>query len=619
MAEEKLYNTFEQDTRSFIHQINEQLIRLENSGYNNDVINQMFRCIHSIKSEAAYLKLDEIAGSAHAMESALQPLRNPDGKAALEPGLLALCFSTIDKISEQMENIRLPQMEPAESEFAPVPEDGLSATLEEGFQAVHSGFYNDFELLLVKEARSRGERLYRLSFAISQEESMKYPRAYLALSNLEMNHNVINVYPELDEISSGKTDRTSVVLSSAAGEKLIADEVNIDHIENIKISELSYDEELRNQPMENEGRREHSVKTHQRIINVEASEIDAISEYVTEIKNRLANLSSVVNDDAAKGRLELDLQGLETISSGIEKMMINLRTVDFNKHFEGYRRTARDLAAKLGKKIELEFDQQNIKVLRDFADFIAEPLLQLIRNAVVHGVEAPETRTTAGKAETGLIRIKAGRDDRALTISVSDDGGGLDLGLEKDGDLLEIITAPGFSTHDGSAEYAGRGVGLDLVKNRILKRNGKLVLYNNPGEGCEFKMLFDEGKSEVPFLVIRNGEAACAVRNADEEPVFNVKVSDMREKDGNFYINDELLFTVDGRLTDPGEKTVFQALRLSHLGKTGILLFDESLFEVHYSEDSITEGFDVNGYCRELIVNGRTADYTLLSHQVLFD
>jgi len=617
MAEEKLYYTFEQDSRSFIHQINDQLIQLEHNGYNSDVINQIFRCIHSIKSEAAYLQLADIASAAHEMESAIEPLRNRDADFELEKGLLEFCFSIIDKITDGVENIRIPRPQSAEEEALPAEE--LVPAEEDELQYAVSGYYNDFELLLIREARSRGERLYKLSFKISDDESMKYPRAYLVMSNLEIRYNVINVRPEIDNVDEASQERITVILSSKTGEKPIADEINIDQIENIEISELAYDEQLMNRPVDSDESDERDIQNKKRIISVEASEIDAISEYVSEIKSRLADLSSVVNNDEANSSLGLDLMGLETISSGIEKMMNNLQTVDFNENFAGYRRTVRDLGAKLGKKVELVFDVQNIKVLRDFADIIAEPLLQLIRNAVVHGIEPPDERRTAGKEETGIIRISAVKNDHLLTILVKDDGRGIGIDSVEEGELLELITTAGFSTHDESAEYAGRGVGLDLVKNRIQSRNGKLELVNLRSEGCEFRLVFDETKPDIPFLVVRTDEFTCAVRNSGKESVFSITASEMTEDEGCYYYDEELLFTADGRLKELGEKTSYQALRLSHLGKTGILLFDESLFEVRYSEDSISEGFDIHNYCRELLINGRKAEYAVLTPQVLFD
>lgn len=611
MAEEKLYFTFEQDTKSFIHQINELLIRLENSGYNKDVINQIFRCIHSIKSEAAYLKLDEIAEAAHEMETAIEPLRTEAGEVSLDSGLLEFCFSIIDGISARLENIKIPR-----NVDGPVNETGSD---EEVLQDLRSGYYNDFELLLIKEARSRGERLIRLSFGVAEDESMKYPRAYLALSNLEINHNVINVKPELEDAGDISWDRITVTVSSSSTDKEIADEINIDQIENIEISDLSYEEELRNLPEEGDNQPSQAEESSQRVISVEASEINAISEYVTEIKTRLADLTAVINNGDTREKFESDLLGLETISSGIEKMMTNLQTVDFNTHFAGYRRTARDLAARLEKKVEIDFDGRNIKMLRDFADFIAEPLLQLIRNAVVHGIEPVQKRLESGKNETGMIRIRAEKNEQAVTVTVEDDGAGVVVDSDADGDLLSIISSPGFSTHDESADYAGRGVGLDLVKNRILRRSGKLELVNRPGEGCSFKMIFTENKGEVPFLVIRTGDTTCAVKIDPDAVVFSISAEEISLVEGDYYYDGELLFNHDGRLKTLGDNKIFQGLRMSYLGNTGILVFDESMFEVKYSSSAVTEGFDIGSYCRELIINDKPAEYSLLTPQVLFD
>ena len=495
MENSKLESTFEQDTKKFINEINDSLIKLENDGYSVEVINHIFRCIHSIKSEAAYLSYDKIASAAHDMESVIEPLRNIGKEVEVDPALIEFCFKTIDVISS-------------------LSIETLSDMEEKNTDDIVS--YTDFELMLMKEARSRGEKLYMLTFGIAADESMKYPRAYLAISNLENKFNVIKVSPDPDEIQDISNPSFKVRLSTSEPEIEIAEEINIDQIVDIRLFELSYDIELKKESVVEietladadadadadafsilpEGVVDKKEPQHQRVISVEADEIDAISESVSELKKRLSDLSSVYSKTKDNYGMGFDIAGIETISTSVENMMLNLQTVDFNNHFAGYRRTARDIAARLGKKVEMHFDEGNIRIQREFADFIAEPLLQVIRNAVVHGIELPAERTAAGKSETGRISIKVATDELSrLTLSISDDGSGIDETLEQTGSgLLDTIVRPGFTTLTESEQFAGRGVGLDLVKTRILRRGGVLELINKPGEGCEFKMIFAELK-----------------------------------------------------------------------------------------------------------------------------
>ncbi len=506
MAEGSIYSTFKQDTRKFIDEINENLIKLENEGYSGDLINHIFRCIHSIKSEAAYLDFEEIKTAAHDMESAIEPLRNVGQAVEVDPALIEFCFSTIDKI-EKLSSVSKSSDEAELEELSDPDEDDIA---EQGIFAekyMASGAeapYSSFEIMLIKEARGRGEKLYSLSFFIAADEPMKYPRAYLALSNLEQEMNVIKVDPPFDVMAEQVDDGIKVILSTAQTAAKIESMLSIDQIIDIQLTQLDYGKELQNEPVHENDVREQDIQlnpqtvAHERYISVEAQEIDAISEYVTEIKKRLSDLNSVFGNGESAAAAEYELKGLETISDSIEKMMSNLQTVDFNSHFSGYKRTARDLASKLGKKVELVFNDDNPRVQRDFADFISEPILQIIRNSVVHGIETPEQRLDSGKFETGTITVTVEKGPQGLSILIADDGAGIDTasnpekfeGIIDDQQLLELLIQPGFTTRALSEEYAGRGVGLDLVNSRIRTRSGELELVNITGRSFSLRMVF---------------------------------------------------------------------------------------------------------------------------------
>ncbi|MDC7228598.1 MAG: ATP-binding protein [Spirochaetales bacterium] len=495
MTENKLYSTFEQDAKKFINRINESLIKLENEGYSVNEINDIFRSIHSIKSEAAYLDLEDITEVAHNMESAIEPLRNVGLPVEVDPALIEFCFESIDKIGSLAIEMLLQDEEDTE------PEEILDEGLEgiEGLEDVETTSeievpYTGHEIMLIREAMARGEALYQLTFKIASDETMKYPRAYLAVSNLEQAVNVIKVSPQPDEIDNTDEDQVSVVLTSLLEKDDVLDKINIDQLENIVIDELSYSQELENNPVKysleerKSSEDDHILPVHDRVISVEADEIDAISNYVSEIKKRLTDLSSAVGADT-KTSSDIDFEGLENISDSIESMMANLKSVEFVNYFSGLKRTVRDTAIKTGKRAELKIEAENLRLPRDLAEFIREPLLQLVRNAVVHGIELPSQR--GEKSEIGSIMLKAFELDGYFNISVSDDGAGIDLSsisekygsITNDEQLFELLIQPGYTTLAESKQFGGRGVGLDLTAERIKSRGGIMKIENKPGSG----------------------------------------------------------------------------------------------------------------------------------------
>ncbi len=593
MGESTLNDTFEQDTKKFINEINTGLIKLENDGYSSEIINHIFRAVHSIKSEAAYLGYADIADLAHNMESAIEPLRNAGAEVEVDPVLLSFCFSTVDKIGKLADEAKL------------VP------------------LYTEFELMLMKEARSRAESLYRLSFRIGDDENMKYPRAYLALSNLEKIFNVVKVEPEPENLGETADGRLTIILTTAENGSKISETIDIDQIFDISIDELSYSEELENTGVKANTVKIESKSKDERVISVEAEEIDAISEYVSEIKQRLAGITDAYRKLGGDESLGYDLAGIENISDSIEKMMSNIKTVDFNTHFAGYKRTVRDLASKLGKKAGLIFDGEQNRVQRDFADYIAEPMLQIIRNAVVHGIELPEIRKSSGKAESGTITVSLEKNKESMDISIRDDGSGINPELmssdNSEGNLLGMISKPGFTTLAESGHFAGRGVGLDLVTDRLMKRGGHLELDNNPGKGCVFRMCFPARTDNSHFLVAESAGTAFAVAVPSGAEVYNISSQELEYENGSIIYSGLPVFSIFGRLKEKpaGNRDSFQAVRLNYMGKSGILLFEDSLFEVSHEKQHWSEGDSTDKFLKKMIIDGKEAEYMYLSPEIV--
>ena len=619
MAENRLENTFQKDTKDFINQINDGLIQLENNGYSSEIINHIFRCIHSIKSEAAFLEYEEIASQAHKIESVIEPLRNVGTDVEVDPAMIAFCFETLDRITGLAET-RNPDDEDEEAELIELlPED------EDEDEDVYTNDierpYTEFELELLYEAGMRREKIYKVLFSVSEEETMVYARVYLAVNNLEKEMNVIKIRPELEKIQSGEIKDVEIILTTRLNEAAIASRLGIDQIKNIEIRLLDYKKEIENKPDDTniEAAEVASVSTRERVINVEADEIDALSSYVTEIKKRINDLSSGVSDSS-------DFKGLENISDSIEKMMTNLKTVDFNSHFFGFKRNVRDIASKLGKKVELIFADENQRIDREFADFIAEPVLQIIRNSVVHGIESPDVRTAAGKNEIGTIHLMYKKDDRQSVLEVSDDGRGVDavkiMSAHADSsELLNEIVKPGFTTHPHSAEFAGRGVGLDLVKTKIEKRGGKLELENSPGAGCLFRLIFRNKSGMEKLFVADSKGKTFAVRGDVSSAVTIIKPEDVSRIDGRCFYDQLQCINVDGRPVTEIEEDVtkIQALKISSGIKEACLIIDESLFEMSYDSSSLKVGESAGGFFRTLYVNDEPADYPVLDVAALLE
>ncbi|MBP0019564.1 MAG: hybrid sensor histidine kinase/response regulator [Cyanobacteria bacterium SBLK] len=221
------------------------------------------------------------------------------------------------------------------------------------------------------------------------------------------------------------------------------------------------------------------------------------------------------------------LDGLEQFSRRFGQLSENLYREVIASHMrpfadgvQGFPRMVRDLAKQLGKRVKLEIMGQGTQVDRDILDKLEAPLTQMLRNAIVHGIESPENRRAAGKPETGIIRLEATHRAGMLSITVRDDGCGIDLEalrrsvMEKqlatpdlaarlsEAELMEFLFLPGFSTADRVTEIAGRGVGLDIAKNMTQEVGGVLRAVSFPGKGLAFHFQLPLTLSVIRALLV---------------------------------------------------------------------------------------------------------------------
>jgi chemosensory pili system protein ChpA (sensor histidine kinase/response regulator) len=234
-----------------------------------------------------------------------------------------------------------------------------------------------------------------------------------------------------------------------------------------------------------------------------------------------------------QGRLNLDLQ------DGLAKLrMVPLGTVSERLH-----RTVRQAARTLARKARLEIAGGDIELDRALLERLTAPFEHLLRNAVAHGVQDPETRARAGKPEAGEIVLTASQGANQLRVVVRDDGAGLDLeqvrakaiqqGLldphaqVSDADVMHLIFAPGFSTAQAVSEVAGRGVGLDVVKTEITDLGGSVEVNSVAGQGVSFDIRVPLTRSVTKAVLVHGGARLYALPSAGVEQVLCLEAGQM--------------------------------------------------------------------------------------------
>jgi two-component system chemotaxis sensor kinase CheA len=249
--------------------------------------------------------------------------------------------------------------------------------------------------------------------------------------------------------------------------------------------------------------------------------LDHLGDELSRIERVLADVTTDL--DQGTGRLD-------AISSELREQVMRLRMISVAGVFRKHVRTVRDLAASLGKRARLELDGEDTELDKLLVEALDEPLLHLVRNAVDHGIEAPDARAAAGKPAEGAIRIAAAHRGNQVEIRVSDDGRGLDpdqlrsraveRGLVTAADAAamddhaarELIFRAGFSTAAQVSEVSGRGVGMDIVRQTVVARlKGTIEVHSTPGQGSAFVLKLPLTLAIIQVIIARAGGETFAI------------------------------------------------------------------------------------------------------------
>ncbi|MBX9818303.1 MAG: chemotaxis protein CheW [Burkholderiaceae bacterium] len=237
-------------------------------------------------------------------------------------------------------------------------------------------------------------------------------------------------------------------------------------------------------------------------IRVAISKVDQLINLVGELVITQAMLAqnSRALDPAVYQQLLTGLADLDRNTRDLQESVMSIRMIPMSIVFSRFPRMLRDLAGKLGKKVDFVTQGEATELDKGLVEKITDPLTHLVRNSCDHGVEMPADRIAAGKSETGTITLSASHQGGSIVIEVRDDGRGLsrpkilakarERGLDvsdqmSDAEVWQLIFAPGFSTAAVVTDVSGRGVGMDVVKRNIAALNGTVEIDSAEGYGMK--------------------------------------------------------------------------------------------------------------------------------------
>jgi len=264
-------------------------------------------------------------------------------------------------------------------------------------------------------------------------------------------------------------------------------------------------------------------------IRVDVGLVGSILDLVGELVLARNELRSIDTDDPA---MLAAAHRINSVTNALQETAVKTRLQPIEHVFNKFPRTVRDLAVACGKEVQLSIDGGDTELDRTLIESIRDPLTHLVRNAVDHGIEAPDVRMARGKPPAGSLGLRAFNESGQVTIEVEDDGGGIAVAAVRekaiakglvtaeqsatlpDERILQFIFEPGFSTAAKVTSVSGRGVGMDVVRTNIEAIGGTVDIHSRPGVGTTVRVRVPLTLAIMPALIVRVAGERLAIPQA---------------------------------------------------------------------------------------------------------
>ena len=335
-------------------------------------------------------------------------------------------------------------------------------------------------------------------------------------------------------------------------------------------------------------------------IRVSVEKVDQLINLIGElvITNAMLEQRSSTLDPMGHERLLNSISQLGRNTRELQEAVMSIRMMPMDFVFSRFPRMVRDLASKLGKKVDFITNGAATELDKGLIERIVDPLTHLVRNSIDHGIEMPAARVASGKSEAGRLFLSAGHQGGNIVIEVSDDGGGLNrerilakasengLAVSEnmtDEEVWQLIFAPGFSTAEQVTDVSGRGVGMDVVKRNIASMGGTVDIRSARGFGTTISISLPLTLAILDGMSIRSGEEIYILPLSFVVESLQPASEDIREIAGRgrvLKVRGEYLpliplyqmFDIEPRITDPAEGIV---VILETEGRKAALFVDE--------------------------------------------
>ena len=473
--DDEILGDFLIESEELITALGQQVIDLEESPDDTELLNAVFRCFHTVKGGAGFLELHTLVNLCHVAEDLCNGLRSK--KLSLTAQMVDVLSAAVDQLQEQ------------------------HAALVAGDQPQAASD----ELLQRLAALACGTAVAEVAKESTTEATAK-PAATATLADddidldalLDQMHGLPAAVPVAAPIPAPASPPRTVV----AKDKPDA-------------------------PPPSTAAPKADKPAVEASIRVDTARLDVVMNMVGELVLARNQLKAVNKMHAAQGIPQEAVKvaaRIDRVTTELQSAVMKIRMQAIRKVFARFPKIVRDLARSLGKDVRLVLEGEDTELDKNLVEALADPLIHLVRNSVDHGIESQQQRLDAGKPAQGTVTLSASQEGDDIVIRIIDDGAGMDpnrlraKALEKgildpdvaarmdSADCCKIIFMPGFSTRDEVSDVSGRGVGMDVVKTRIDQLNGEIQIDSELGVGTRMELRLPLTLAIMASLMVKSGQ-----------------------------------------------------------------------------------------------------------------
>ncbi|HDZ62003.1 MAG TPA: chemotaxis protein CheA [Nitrospirae bacterium] len=550
-------NEFIAEAEDIIESANEALLELQNA-FNPDTLNSLFRAIHTMKGLSGLFGLQGITDLSHALESVLDDLRL--GKIDFSDDAINFIFCNMDILKNLVVQV---------SEGKEVDDVSDSVGHIESFRKAASAKGEDLSIEDIGISRSVLKVLseyeeHRLKSNIKDGKGLYYAKAVFSLTDFADGLEALNaVLKGIGEIIATLPCSDGIPEGSIGFDLLTSSDLNIEEmrskVENAAVEEISPPRNAKPVSAADYVPKPADVtmKSSTNTVRVDIEKLDNILNTVGELvlaKGAVIRIGQELAETVGYTPLTLDVhkiaQTLDKKLSELQGHILELRMVPFSQIYTRLAQVVRRYTKEVKKEIDLELFGENTEIDKLLAEEIIDPLIHIIRNSIDHGIESNDKRKALGKKERGTITLKAFPKGNNVIITVQDDGAGLDADkilktaierklIPEDQELehkeiLDLIFLPGLSTKEEVSEVSGRGMGMDIAKEKLKLFGGFIETESELGVGTSFTLTLPITLAIVKALIVQVADSAFCIPLTSISETFTVdprKIQTIEERE----------------------------------------------------------------------------------------